>query len=113
MPGTLHPCLGGTLKRGDVHEYAIGSRVVRAVVVSAEQYAPGRVAMVPIADVDPGGRAFGPAVPTAAGDPVIGSVDVGRIRPADPGLIRARLGRMSPGTMGRVSAALRRFLDLD
>jgi len=101
------------LKRGDVHEYAIGSRVVRAVVVSAEQYAPGRVAMVPVADIDPGGKAFGLAVPTAGGDPVIGSVDVGRIRPADPELIRARLGRMSPVTMRRVSAALKDFLDLD
>jgi len=101
------------LKRGDVHEYAIGSLVVRAVVVSAAQYAPGRVAMAPVADIDPGRKAFGLAVPTAVGDPVIGSIDVGRIRPADPDLIRARLGKMSPVTMSRVSAALKEFLDLD
>lgn len=62
---------------------------------------------------DPKGRAFGPAVPTYTADPVTGSVDVGRIRPADPDLVRARLGRMSPTTMSRISAALKDFLDLD
>ncbi len=101
------------MRRGDVHEYAIGSRVVRAVIVSASQYAPGRIAMAPVAESDPKGKAFGPAVPTGAGDPVTGSVDVGRVRPADPELIRARVGAMSTATMGRVSAALKDFLDLD
>jgi mRNA-degrading endonuclease toxin of MazEF toxin-antitoxin module len=103
----------GRVRRGDVHEYAIGSRVVRAVIVSASQYAPGRIAMAPVAEVDPKGRAFGPAVPTGTGDPLVGSVDVGRIRPADAGLVRARVGTMSPATMGRISAALKDFLDLD
>lgn len=103
----------GRLKRGDVHEYAIGSRVVRAVIVSAELYAPGRVAMAPVADIDSGGKVHGLAVPTTVGDPVAGSVDVGRIRPADPDLIRTRLGRMSSVTMSRISAALKDFLDLD
>jgi hypothetical protein len=37
--------------RGDVHEYALGSRLVRAVVVSAEHYAPGRVAMAPVVEL--------------------------------------------------------------
>jgi mRNA-degrading endonuclease toxin of MazEF toxin-antitoxin module len=46
-------------------------------------------------------------------DPVTGTVDVGRVRPADPELIRARVGTMTPATMGRVSAALKDFLDLD
>jgi len=101
------------LRRGDVHEYAIGSRVVRAVIVSASHYAPGRVAMAPVADIDPKGMAHGLAVPTYAADPVTGSVDVGRIRLADPDLIRARLGRMSPTTMNRISLALKDFLDLD
>ena len=101
------------MRRGDVHEYAIGSRVVRAVIVSAGQYAPGRIAMAPVAQVDPQGKAFGLAVPTGAADPLIGSVDVGRIRPADPALIRARVGTMSTATMGRISAALKDFLDLD
>lgn len=96
-----------------MHEYAIGSRVVRAVIVSADQFAPGRIAMAPIADVDPRGKTFGLAVPTTAADPLIGSVDVGRVRPADPDLIRARLGAISPATMSRISAALKDFLDLD
>jgi hypothetical protein len=69
--------------------------------------------MAPVAEADPKGKAFGPAVPTGAGDPVSGSVDVGRIRPADPELVRARLGAMSVPTMGRISAALKDFLDLD
>jgi mRNA-degrading endonuclease toxin of MazEF toxin-antitoxin module len=69
--------------------------------------------MVPVADIDPGGKVFGLAVPTTVEDPVSGIVDVGRIRPADPDLIRTRLGRMSPVTMRRVSAALKDFLDLD
>jgi mRNA-degrading endonuclease toxin of MazEF toxin-antitoxin module len=99
--------------RGDVHEYAIGSRVVRAVIVSAGQYAPGRIAMAPVADLDPRGKAFGLAVPTSGADPLTGSVDVGRIRPADPDLIRARVGRMSTPTMSRISAALKDFLELD
>lgn len=101
------------MKRGDVHEYAVGSRVVRAVILSADQYAPWRVAMAPVADVDPKGKRFGLAVPATSADPLIGSVDVGRIRPADPELIRARLGTMSPATMSRISAALKDFLDLD
>lgn len=103
----------GRLKRGDVHEYAIGSRVVRAVIVSASHYAPGRIAMAPVADLDPKGMAYGLAVPTYTADPVTGSIDVGRIRPADPDLIRARLGRMSAPTMSRISLALKDFLDLD
>jgi mRNA-degrading endonuclease toxin of MazEF toxin-antitoxin module len=69
--------------------------------------------MAPVAGVDPQGKAFGLAVPTSAADPVTGSVDVGRIRPADPELVRARLGRMSPTTMTRISLALKDFLDLE
>jgi mRNA-degrading endonuclease toxin of MazEF toxin-antitoxin module len=69
--------------------------------------------MAPVADLDPQGMAHGLAVPTYTADPVTGSVDVGRIRPADPGLIRARLGRMSPTTMHRISLALKEFLDLN
>ena len=68
--------------------------------------------MAPIAEHDPQGQSFGLAVATAAADPVTGSVDVGRVRPADPDLIRARVGTMSAATMSRVSAALRDFLDL-
>src|SRR6476660_6176807 len=101
----------GCVKRGDLHEYAIGSRIVRAVIVSASQYAPGRIAMAPVAEADPKGKTFGLAVPTGAGDPVTGSVDVGRILRADPELVRARLGAMSGVTMSRVSAALKDFLD--
>jgi hypothetical protein len=52
-------------------------------------------------------------VPTGKGDPLLGSVDVGRLRPADAELIRARVGTMSAATMSRISAALKDFLDLD
>ena len=101
------------MRRGDVHEYAIGSRIVRAVIVSADQYARWRIAVAPVADLDSRGQSFGLAVATAQEDPVTGSVDVGRVRPADPDLIRARVGTMTPVTMRRVSAALRDFLELD
>jgi mRNA-degrading endonuclease toxin of MazEF toxin-antitoxin module len=101
------------MRRGDIHEYAVGSRVVRAVIVSADQYTRWRIAMAPIADLDSRGQSFGLAVATNPGDPVTGSVDVGRVRPADTDLIRARVGTMTPATMRRVSAALRDFLDLD
>jgi mRNA-degrading endonuclease toxin of MazEF toxin-antitoxin module len=101
------------MKRGDVHEYAIGSRVVRAVIVSADHYARWRIAMAPIADHDPRGQSFGLAVATVAEDPVPGSIDVGRVRPADPDLIRARIGTMTPPTMRKVSTALKDLLDLD
>lgn len=101
------------MRRGEIHEYAVGSRVVRAVIVSADQYARWRIAMAPIADLDSRGRSFGLAVATIPEDPVTGNVDVGRVRPADPDLIRARIGTMTPATMRRVSAALRDFLDLD
>jgi hypothetical protein len=66
------------MRRGDIHEYAIGSRVVRAVIVSADQYARWRIAMAPIADLD-SGRSFGLAIATIPEDPVTGSVDVGRV----------------------------------
>jgi mRNA-degrading endonuclease toxin of MazEF toxin-antitoxin module len=83
------------------------------VIVSADQYTRWRIAMAPIADLDSRGQSFGLAVATIPEDPVTGSVDVGRVRPADPDLIRARVGMMTPATMRRVSAALRDFLDLD
>jgi mRNA-degrading endonuclease toxin of MazEF toxin-antitoxin module len=101
------------VKRGDVHEYAVGSRVVRAVIVSANQYARWRIAMAPIADLDPRGQSFGLAVATTLEDPVTGSIDVGRIRPADQDHIRARVGTLTPATMRKVSAALKDFLDLE
>lgn len=101
------------MRRGDIHEYAVGSRVVRAVIVSADQYARWRIAMAPIADLDSRGQSFGLAVATMPEDPVTGSVDVGRVRPADPDLIRARVDTMTPATMRRVSSALRDFLDLE
>jgi mRNA-degrading endonuclease toxin of MazEF toxin-antitoxin module len=101
------------MKRGDVHEYAVGSRVVRAVIVSANQYARWRIAMAPIADLDTRGQSFGLAVATIPEDPVTGGIDVGRIRPADPDLIRARVGALAPATMRKVSAALKDFLDLE
>jgi mRNA-degrading endonuclease toxin of MazEF toxin-antitoxin module len=101
------------MRRGEIHEYAVGSRIVRAVIVSADHYARWRIAMAPIADLDSRGQSFGLAVATIPEDPVTGSVDVGRVRPADPDLIRARIGTMTPATMRRVSAALRDFLDLD
>jgi len=68
--------------------------------------------MAPIAELDPRGQTFGLAVATTPEDPIRGSVDVGRIRPADPDLIRARVGSMTPATMRRVAAALKDFLDL-
>lgn len=101
------------MKRGDVHEYTVGSRVVRAVIISANQYARWRIAMAPIADLDTRGQSFGLAVATIPEDPVTGSIDVGRIRPADPDLIRARVGALAPATMRKVSAALKDFLDLE
>lgn len=69
--------------------------------------------MAPVAEVDPKGQTFGLAVPTGGGDPLVGSVDVGRLRPADPDLIRTRIGRMSPTTMDRISVALKDFLELN
>lgn len=100
------------MKRGDVHEYAIGSRVVRAVIVSADQYARWRLAMTPIAELDTRGQTFGLAVATTPDDPVRGTVDVGRVRPADPDLVRARVGTMTPATMRRISSALMDFFEL-
>jgi mRNA-degrading endonuclease toxin of MazEF toxin-antitoxin module len=100
------------VRRGEVYEYAVGSRVARIVVVSADRYSPRRVTCAPI--IVGGDDSAAPATTTVAvTTPLAGRVDVTRLRPADANAIRARLGRLAHTTMTEVDRALRTYLDLN
>jgi mRNA-degrading endonuclease toxin of MazEF toxin-antitoxin module len=51
-------------------------------------------------------------VPTTDADPVRGTIDVSRPRPVDPSAVRARIGRLTPGTLRQLDRALRTYFDL-
>ena len=100
------------MRRGEVYEYTVGSQRARIVIVSAARYNPRRAtfAVVLGADVSPPPVAV--LVPTAANDPVRGTIDVSRLRPLDPSAAGAVLGKVAPQTLRELDRALRTFFDL-
>jgi len=97
--------------RGDVVDYTIGSRRVRVLVVSgdlfSEQY-PVVVFIHDRSDGDVPGLLL-PLPPDLAGG---GTIDLSRIRFADPTAFGRRHGRVPADLMARVYAGLRRLLNL-
>lgn len=99
------------VSRGDVVDYTQGSRRIRVLVVSDTVYCERYPIMVLIHD-----RADGnvpgillPLPPDLAGG---GTIDLSRIRFADPAAFGHRHGRISSELMTKVDSGLRRLLSL-
>jgi mRNA-degrading endonuclease toxin of MazEF toxin-antitoxin module len=98
------------LVRGDVLDYTIGSRRVRALVVSANTYSARYPVIVLVHD-----RADGnvPGIllplPVSLGG---GTIDLSRIRFADPTAFGLRHGRITGQLLSQVDHGLRRLLSL-
>ena len=97
--------------RGDVVDYTLGSRRLRVLVVSSdlhsEQY-PVIVLIHSRTDGDVPGILIPLPVTIAGG----GTIDLSRIRFADPSAFGFRYGTMPADLMARVDSGLRRLLDL-
>jgi mRNA-degrading endonuclease toxin of MazEF toxin-antitoxin module len=100
------------MNRGEVYEYVIGSHQARIAIVSATPYNPRLATFAVIRHPSAKPPPTSIAVPTGPGDPVAGVVDVSRLRALDESAVRARLGRLTPNTLGHVNRALRTYLDL-
>ncbi|GIF70589.1 hypothetical protein [Asanoa siamensis] len=97
--------------RGEVCDYTIGSRRVRVLVVSASTFGADYPVIVLIhdrADGDVPGILL-PLPQDIAGG---GTIDLSRIRHADPAAFGHRHARVSAGLMSQVDQGLRRLLGL-
>ena len=97
--------------RGDVVDYTLGSRRIRVLVVSANAYTRNYPVIVLIhsrADGDVPGILL-PLPSDLAGG---GTIDLSRIRFADPGAFGHRHGRISSTLAVKVDHGLRRLLGL-
>jgi len=97
--------------RGDVVDYTLGSRRIRVLVVSANAYTrnyPVTVLIHSRADGDVPGILL-PLPSDLAGG---GTIDLSRIRFADPGAFGHRHGRITPPLAAKVDHDLRRLLGL-
>ncbi|HET8657885.1 MAG TPA: type II toxin-antitoxin system PemK/MazF family toxin [Micromonosporaceae bacterium] len=100
------------MRRGEVYEYTVGSQRARVVIVSATRYSPRRGTFAVVLGADVPAPPVAVLVPTAAADPVRGTIDVSRLRPVDPSAIHARIGKLVPDTLRQVDRALRTYFDL-
>lgn len=98
------------MKRGEVCEYAVGSRRMRVAIVSATRYNPSRATYVVVQG--PADRPLPSSVAVAIDHPVVGTVDLVRLRPLDPSAVQARLGALTATALRSVDAALRTYLVL-
>jgi mRNA-degrading endonuclease toxin of MazEF toxin-antitoxin module len=98
------------VNRGDIVEYALGSRRIRVLIVSADTYSDRYPVIVMIHD-RADGDVPGILLPLnrAEGN---GTVDLSRIRFADPSAFGQPLSRVTPTFLERVDAGLRRLLGL-
>ncbi|MDG4822709.1 hypothetical protein O7635_12695 [Asanoa sp. WMMD1127] len=99
------------VRRGDVFDYTIGSRRVRVLVVSANTFSADYPVIVLVhdrADGDVPGILL-PLPKDIAGG---GTIDLSRIRYADPAAFGHRHARLSAALMSQVDQGLRRLLAL-
>lgn len=99
------------MSRGDIVEYMQGSRRVRVIVVSADAYTATYPVVALVhdrADGDVPGLLYPLPADVAGG----GTIDISRIRFADPTAFGNRLARVPPTLMARITAGLRRLLAL-
>jgi mRNA-degrading endonuclease toxin of MazEF toxin-antitoxin module len=102
---------GAASARGDVVDYILGSRRIRVLVVSANAYTRNYPVIVLVhsrADGDVPGILL-PLPSDLAGG---GTIDLSRIRFADPGAFGHRHGRITSTLAAKVDQGLRRLLGL-
>jgi mRNA-degrading endonuclease toxin of MazEF toxin-antitoxin module len=99
------------LSRGDVTDYTIGSRRVRVLVVSADAFSKAYPVIVLVHD-RADGNVPGILLPLPADLAGGGTIDLSRIRFADPAAFGRRHGRISASLAGQVDRGLRRLLAL-
>jgi mRNA-degrading endonuclease toxin of MazEF toxin-antitoxin module len=97
--------------RGDVCDYVIGSRRVRVLVVSDTTFSSRYPVVVLIHD-RADGDVPGILIPLPADLAGGGTIDLSRIRYADPAALGHRHGRAATALMARVDGGLRRLLGL-
>jgi mRNA-degrading endonuclease toxin of MazEF toxin-antitoxin module len=97
--------------RGDVVDYTQGSRRIRVLVVSDTTFSARYPVIVLIHD-RADGDVPGILIPLPADLAGGGTIDLSRIRFADPAAIGHRHGRVSAALMARVDSGLRRLLSL-
>ena len=97
--------------RGDIVDYTIGSRRIRVLVVSSDLFSEHYPVVVFVhdrADGDVPGILLPLPLELAGG----GTIDLSRIRFADPTAFGRRHGRVPAELMARVDSGLRRLLNL-
>jgi mRNA-degrading endonuclease toxin of MazEF toxin-antitoxin module len=94
-----------------VVDYTLGSRRIRVLAVSAASFSSTYPVIVLIHD-RADGDVPGILLPLPADLAGGGTIDLSRIRFADPAAFGHRHGRLSAGLMGRVDHGLRRLLGL-
>ena len=97
--------------RGDVVDYTLGSRRIRVLVVSNNLYSERYPVVVLIHD-RADGDVPGILLPLPANLAGGGTIDLSRIRFADPNAFGHRHGRLPADLMARVDSGLRRLLNL-
>jgi hypothetical protein len=97
--------------RGDVYDYALGSRRVRVLVVSATAYSHVYPVVVLIHD-RADGDVPGILLPLPADLAGGGTIDLSRIRFADPAAFGHRHGRATATLLAKIDHGLRRLLGL-
>ncbi len=99
------------IARGDVVDYALGSRRVRVLVVSATPYCQAYPVVALVHD-RADGNVPGILLPLPSDLAGGGTIDLSRIRFADPSAFGHRHGRISAALTGQVDHGLRRLLAL-
>lgn len=97
--------------RGDVVDYTLGSRRIRVLVVSANVYTHAYPVIVLIHD-RADGDVPGILLPLPSGLAGGGTIDLSRIRFADPAAFGHQHGRIPPALASKVDHGLRRLLGL-
>ena len=100
-----------TPARGDVVDYTLGSRRIRVLVVSANAFARTYPVVVLVHD-RADGDVPGILIPLPSDLGGGGTIDLSRIRFADPAAFGHRHGRITPALAGKVDQGLRRILGL-
>jgi mRNA-degrading endonuclease toxin of MazEF toxin-antitoxin module len=97
------------MKRGDIHEYTLGARRIRVLIITADSFTSRYPVIALIHD-----RADGnvPGILYPAHTPGGGTIDISRIRFADPTAFGTRIGQTPPALMDKIDNGLRRLLNL-
>jgi mRNA-degrading endonuclease toxin of MazEF toxin-antitoxin module len=99
------------VRRGDVVDYAQGSRRIRVLVVSDTVFT-ARYPVIVLVHDRADGDVPGILIPLPADLAGGGTIDLSRIRFADPTAFGHRHGQVSPALMARIDGGLRRLLSL-